>query len=514
MKLSYLVAGALLLLGALMANAFTIYTTVDAMHTSGTVVELYAYSSKPASFSVEAQYTNAMVENLGDHAKIRLIAPDCLKGTEAITIRATDGYTKQEKTVTLEHQPRKECTSYTQTQPTVPALYIPKTTILSSDYTPTSYDFQIDSPKSCIRMAVGEVRTYRVRVLNNGAATTVRLRAVDEDGTNTVLEGAEFNADRNQLITTNARIHALKAGTHYIDIEALRGDVVVGRASACVAVEDTYHAILKAPGSVEAMQCGLTEIPVELRNDGTAPQVFTVGGQNIQPVTISLEKGQSAKLNLLLNASTLHANENTILIQAEGDGTLGAAYLVANVRLCGPQVTTQPPAFEAEALNWTIVVGNEKDTPLKNVTLLISGLPAAWRQKSDSVDIPPHGSAKLKATVERTTDEAANPVIHVLADGKEIAAYNAVPIAERPSFTGRLIESIGGGWTLLTVLLLFLAAGLLMLAHGQYDAISSGYNDAKAANKEKAKAAAAEAAKKAANGSRQASLPSNGANPA
>lgn len=461
MRWSYLLVGILMLLAAVWANAFSFYVSQDTLHTSGTEATLYAYATERVAFSVQSQYTNARVENFGDHAKIHLLAPDCMSGTETITIRATDGRTDQFKTITLTHLPRQACDTYIQPTPEINAFYLPASLTFSHTYDATHYDLNVDAGTSCTQVEVGQTVNRKVHLYNQGAAVSVRLRAAETEGaTHTFLAREEFTIDRNELQTTAAYIRALKAGVHYVTLEALRGDVVIGRAAACIEAHDVLRAQLTVPSRVDASACRLTPFDVQVRNDGTVAQTFVIQGDGVQPASLYVPAGQTASQTVLFNASGLRPNENVVAIRAQGPDTAGTAFVIVNVVPCAAQVIVIPISVQPETLAWTVRVQNDQDTPLRNVTLLVSGIPSSWPQVSDSADIPPHSSRDLTVRVTRTTDEGANPVIHVLADGREIAQHPVGAVPPGPSFTGRVIGAISANWFLILAALLFLVAAL------------------------------------------------------
>lgn len=467
MKWSYLFAGILVLLAAVWVNSFSLYASEDVVHTSGTQATIYAYATESVAFSVQSQYANARVENLGDHAKIFLIAPDCLSGTETITIRATNGIENQFKKISLTNQPRQSCSSYIQPTPEINAFFVPSSLTFSHTFDATHYDLDVDAGSSCTPVAVGKTVAKKIRLSNQGAVLSVRLRAVeDESATHTFLAREEFALDRNELESSVAYIRALKPGIHYVAVEALRSDLVVGRASACVEAKDVFHATLTVPTRVDASACLLTPVSVTVANDGTADQTFSIQAEGIKPESVFVPAGESARVNLQLNASLLRPNENVVAVTAQGQNTAGTAFLVVNAIPCGPQVVSTPVSIQPEALAWTIQVENGQDTPLRNVTLTVSGIPASWTQSSDSVDIPPHSSANVTVRVTRTTDEGANPAIHVLADGREIAQHQVAPIASRPSITGRIIGAISDSALFILAALLLVLAALWFFSAG------------------------------------------------
>ena len=89
------------------------------------------------------------MENLGDHAKIHLLAPACLQGPETITIRATNGTVRFEKRISLTNQPRQSCSSYIQPTPLGNAFYVPSSLTFSHTYDATHYDLDLDAGTSC-----------------------------------------------------------------------------------------------------------------------------------------------------------------------------------------------------------------------------------------------------------------------------------------------------------------------------------------------------------------------------
>ncbi|MBI5226115.1 hypothetical protein HY994_02640 [Candidatus Micrarchaeota archaeon] len=470
MRLSYLVVGAVLILVAIVASAssaFSFRLSEDAVFTHGTEAQVYAYADQTAAFSTLSQYANVRVENFGDHALIHLLAPDCLQGTETIIIRATNGTVTLSKTISLTNLPSRSCPAYIQPTPQINAFYIPSSLTFSHTFDATHYDLQMDTDSACTPVTVGQTHIMRIRLQNDGAALSVTLRPMDEDGgaTHTYLSRSQFSLDRNELESAIAYVRALKSGTHFVTIEALRGDIVVGRTSACIQVTDVMTASLVVPARTDALACQLTPISVQLTNDGTAQQRFTIQGNGINPVALVVPAGQTVQTTVQLNASQLRPNENVVAIRAQGDQTAGTAYVVVNVLPCGAQVFTTAVSIQPELLAWTIRVQNDQDTPLRNVTLWVSGIPASWGQVSDSADISPHSSKDLAVRVTRTTDEAANPVIHVLADGKEIAQHSVGAIAQGPGITGRVISAFAGNWLwIFAALLLVLAAVLFFRA--------------------------------------------------
>jgi len=467
MKLSYLLIGIGLILAAVLSSAFTLYVSEDAVHTAGTEAVVYAYASERVAFSVQSEYVNARVENLGDHARIHLLAPDCLQGTQTITVRATNGTQTLEKRISLTNQPRQSCPAYIQPTPLIDAFFVPSSLTFSHTYDATHYDLDVDAGTACTNVVVGQTVQQKIRLSNQGASLTVRLRAAeDESATHTYLAREEFVLDRNELESSVAYIRALTPGVHYVALEALRGDVVIGRASACVSAQDVFRARLTVPTRMDVSACQLTPVPVEIRNDGTADQTFVVQGDGVQPMSVFVPAGKTAQGSFQFNASGLRPNENVVAVTAKGQDTAGTAFVIANVIPCAAQILTVPVSIAPETLAWTIRVQNDQDTPLGNVTLLVTGIPSSWTQVSDSVDVAPHSSADLTVRVTRTTDEGANPVIHVLADGREIAQHAVGPIPARTSITGRIIGAISDNVYYILAALLLLVAALWFFGAG------------------------------------------------
>ncbi len=458
-------AGLVLLALAAAAGAFSLQLSADAVHTSGTTASLYAYADQNAAFSVESEYTNARVEQKGDHAKIFLLAPDCLSGTETITVRATNGTATRTQTLSLAHTPRAACAPYIHTEPLQKSLQAPQTLLFSHSFDATHYAMDLDAGSACVPAKVGQTVTQRIKIANDGAATSAQLRALENDGTHTALSKEEVTLQQNELTDAVAYIRADAAGTHYINIQALRGGIVIGSATACINAQEDERAILTVPGETTARQCETTTIPAELFNIGTKTQTFILDGDFIAPVTATLSSSGRQTVPLLLDTSKLRLNQNVIAIRATGEGTTGTAYTVVNVASCQPSVSVELINPQADSLSWAVLVTNNQDTPLRNVTLRIDGIPSAWTQQSQSVDIPAHGQALVGASVTRTTDEAASPVITVLADGVPINQQAAPAISQRASVTGAVIGiNLENPYTPGTILLLLVGVAILFMA--------------------------------------------------
>lgn len=466
---SFLIAGALLVLGVAGVQSFSMDITHDAVHTQGTIATIYAYASEKAAFSVESQYTNAQVTQYGDHALITLLAPDCLVGTETILVRATNGTKTQTQSIELTHQPRQVCTQYIHVQPLEPALEKPKSLYFSHEFDATHYALNVDAGESCTPVTVGQTFAKRVRVHNTGAAITADVHVIEDDtATRTTLDKTQVVIQQNELTSGVAYIQALSPGTHYVTVQVLRQGIVLGQAHACIQAEHDDQAILDVPERVDVRQCELVRLPVTVRNTGTRAQTFQLQGTALSPASVTLLPGEQETLHMVVDASALRLNENVVSIHAQSEFTQGTAWVVADVSSCQPTITTQITQTSTDGLSWTIRVQNNQDTPIRNVTAQVSNLPSDWSYTSTTVTVPPHDQSQIQVNVTRGSDEAANPILTVFAEGQPIASLNAPRIGSASSttglFTGSLSESIAAA----VILLLLLAAFLFFRAEGNF----------------------------------------------
>ncbi|MBI4360769.1 hypothetical protein HY572_03275 [Candidatus Micrarchaeota archaeon] len=482
-KFSFPIAGALLLLSIVGVQGFSMDVSYDAVHTQGTVAQVYAYSSENAAFSVESEYTNAQVTQYGDHALIKLLAPDCLVGTETIRIKASNGTNTQTKTLQLTHEPRKNCEKYIHVQPLDAALERPQSLYFSHEFDATHYAMQVDAGESCTPVTVGQTFAKRIRIHNTGAAVTVDLHAVeDETATRTVLEDGTTTLQQNELAATVAYIQALSAGTHYVTIQVLRQGIVLGQAQACIQAQHDDAAVLRVPERASVRQCELSALPVQVRNTGTRVQTFQITGDALSPASATLAPGEERTLNLVLDPSSLRLNENVVAVNAKSQFSEGTAWVIADVSSCQSTIVTQITETSTDGLAWTVLVQNNQDTPIRNVTVQVSNLPEGWTYVSTTVTAPPHGQAEIKVTVTRTTADAANPVLTVLVDGQPVATHNAPAIGQSGIATGLFTGSLADGLILAAIVLLVLAAFMFFRAEGGFRDAES-HSEATAAGK-------------------------------
>lgn len=476
-KKSFLIAGVLLLLGVATVHAFALELSHDGVHTQGTIAQVYAYTTETAAFSVESKYTNAQVTQYGDHALIKLLAPDCLVGTETIAIRASNGTQTLTKTLELTHSPRTACEKYIHASPLAPALEKPQSLYFSHEFDATHYAMQIDAGQSCTPVTVGQTFAKRVRIHNTGAAVTVDLHAVDDDtATRTVLEDATITLHQNELTDSVAYIQALSAGTHYVTIQVLRHGIVIGQAQACIQAEHDDAATLSVPQRVSVRQCEQYPLPVEIRNTGTRVQTFQITGDALSPASVTLAPNEERTLNLVLDPSQLRLNENVVAVHTKSDVAEGTAWVIADVSSCQSTIVTQITQTSTDGLEWSVLVQNNQDTPIRNATVQVSNLPDGWSYVSTTVTVPPHSQAEIKATVTRTTGEAANPILTVLVDGQPVATHQAPAIGATNPTTGLFTGSLADGLILAAIVLLVLAAFMFFRAEG-------GFRDAQSHHK-------------------------------
>lgn len=457
-----------LLLASASVHGLTLKTTTDGLTLSGTVGELYAYANEPAGFSVITNHSIAQLVQGGDHAKIRVLAPDCLDGTETITVVAQGTKERTEKTVQVTHLPRRDCQKLIFTQPIQPALEAPKSIYFSHAFDPTQYAVRIKAPASCTPLNVGQKSYVTLSLINEGAAGTFDL---DADKEFAFLDHGTVFLDRRESKDVTLKYIPQKSGKFNVPVRVLRENQAIGSAEVCFEVGGTYQATLNVPVLVDAKSCERTTFDVTLKNTGTEFDRYDVQAEHSNSAQAFLEPGQSAKITLTLETSQLRDNENAIQVFAKSPRVEVLASTLVNVRPCGPLIVSQPLTAQiGDTLVYTVLVKNDKDTPIRNATLYATGIPAAWIVTPESKFIGPHSEANVSVTVLRNTDEAATPVVSVIADGQKISehAFPAVEQRNAGSLTGRIISGAVENIAILAAVLLLLAAALLWTARNHF----------------------------------------------
>ncbi|MBI5036610.1 hypothetical protein HZC09_04675 [Candidatus Micrarchaeota archaeon] len=454
----------LLLLGN--SQALTMGTNVDALKLSGTIGEIYAYADQPAAFSVSAPYSIADIKQAGDNAKILLSAPQCLYGTEEITIVAANGTQSAEKKVYLTHEPRYSCENYIFARPQVQALSIQKSMVFSSEFDPTKYSLEITVPL-CAKAKVGDTVVQKIGLLNAGASGTFVIQA---EGEHAFLGQDAFNLQAREATEFPLIVKGVQSGRKWIELSAMRGRQVVSEARACVEFEDVYKAELNVPKKIEAKQCGFATIDAVIENKGTGEDSYTIKSDYSAPVQVTLKPGDKAKVDIPINASLLRLNENVVVISAISRNVEAVAAVVIDVKPCEPLVVAQISSVysaDGNEVNFTVEVTNEQDTPLRDVSIAVEGIPAEWKVSAEKKTIAPHSKANVTAAVLRTTEAEASPKITLYSGDSPITQKSLEKIPAKPSLTGRIFEGAADNapWLVLAILVLVAAFMFVRTSH-------------------------------------------------
>ncbi|MEM4255610.1 MAG: hypothetical protein QXR53_04785 [Candidatus Norongarragalinales archaeon] len=498
MKLASVLLLFALLFGA--ANALSLYSNADHVSIRGTEGKVYFWVvntdgiAKTAAFNADLGELNGFFEDDGviipeRGAKgtwLRFHAPFCFRGTERIEVNADvcDANGRCEvlrKTVLVAANPPEHCERYDDRRVATDSFVPPRSygagslawsnLVYSSYYDPTDFDAEISGSDYCVKIKPGESVRKPFSIINRGAASTFDLRTLGEESeVNSFVfpRSVSLRRGESEEVWVDLRPGWVEGGRHYVSLQVMRKGQVIAESPICVEIEDVFEAQVRLPSSVSGKQCEEIKFQGFVENKGTARDSFSLAvprNSLATPDYIELNAGEKAVFSISIPANSLKVGENDFLVTAKSSakGMVGQANLKVEAGSCAVAAPVKSTETRGDTVvELSVSVTNSFETPLKNVSAVVEGIPSSWKVESNAVgSIAPGESAGLSVKITQTTsEEAASPVLVVKSEGKEIGREPLRAI--KPSGISGLFVGLSQN-SLLVALLIIAALAVVVL---------------------------------------------------
>jgi len=500
-----------MLLGVAFASSLSLYADADQARIQGTEARVFVWLTntdgvaKTVAFSASDGELNGFFEDSGfilpasgsKGTWLHLRAPDCFRGAETVRVYADvcsspTSCTTLQKTVLIIANPSGACNSYVGSfvspygvgQPMAygDGSVVYSTLTYASDFQPTDYSVDVLGSDRCVPLKPGEQATVPLTVVNNGAASTFEVRVLSEGHDLSLLISPQsLSLSRGEAFDLRASIipqsgHA--PGRRYASVQVMRHGVVLFEKSVCVDVREQFEAEVKLPSSASGMQCEPIELDGVVKNTGNVGDSFEVTGPAnaiVMPNGFMVDAGESRAFKIILPENSLRAGQSEVLVTAKSSARdiVGSARLLVNAQSCAPAVlpgdAVKPIQSQGDnGVKLTVGVTNGFDVPLTNVTARVEGIPPSWRVESSAVAvIAPQDTANLSISIFPSgSEDASNPVLVILSDGREIARRPLQPMKASGGLTG-LFTGLSQNSLLIGMLLLAALAVIVLVARRQ-----------------------------------------------
>ncbi|NUN11143.1 hypothetical protein HUU53_00680 [Candidatus Micrarchaeota archaeon] len=502
---------ALLLLLPLL-SAVSLETSDNSITISGTEARVFAWISTKgfdsASFHADLGPLNGFFEDsFVDLTKTRgtylhLTAPDCAEGSYDLLLTAR-ACTNNEcipvsKTIRVYVLARKSCSyKYDLGQAydyfEGPHQYGHGSTIYStvqkhSYYDPTDYQVRITGPTSCLQVKADSYAKIKANVYNQGASTSIDLRLVgNEEELNAIPSQNHLSLSKNEVdsVYINVNPSRVRDGRYFLTLQATVGGVVVGDQSFCFDVENDRQANLDVPLTVKGNVCEPIVFYGTIQNTGTGQDSFTIEAPSfvsVNPHRISLGPSEFSQIQFLVNPGELPIGSSTMQIKLIEDfeGKTSAGNIQFQITSCTNKPSTETSVTTSnvsqDLYKYTAVINNDGLSDLQNVRMRLEGVPNSWEQKSDLITIPGQTSQIVSLLLTRNSDEAAEPVLIIEADGRTIETIPVDKIPARGSGITGLFTALGQNSFFIGILII-IAVVIIMVLFGRRKTIEDEYRD-------------------------------------
>jgi len=491
---------AILLAVAALTSGLAIQTDADSYSITGqTQGQAYVWavndfaSTATISFTASASHVTASLDKARHSAAVdgvagtvvRFYAPPAFRGTDYITIQAQacagDG-TCVTATKKIEIRVEAEITQNEQIgQPQRYTKSAPEwgsVTYYGAAFDPTSYNVDIQSRTSCIKIGAGSRESERLLLLNRGAAGSFNIRAFGDKK----LIDAELTPSRISLqrsgaeevwLSVSPSLQAAGQRT-YVTVQVLApNSQVVAERDYCFDIEDRFDAKLYVPKLVQVTNCGQTEIQAVLQNTGTAADRYTISGSRLLGVTpdeLTLAAGESQELKLLVDTSGLEPGQTAISFSvASASGAAGSGETVLDVKACENMAksTTQEGPTETTI---SVEVKNEFNRTLENVTASVEGLPQGWTVllPVEPLTLQPGEAKNITMTIRASTGEEVKNATLVLKEGDKVIARQRLPtISGKPGGLTGFFTAASGNLGLIAAIIV--GALVVLVLTGKFE---------------------------------------------
>lgn len=309
-------------------------------------------------------------------------------------------------------------------------------------------------------------------IANGGSWRTYSLRIVPDDSSIRVTPGSSaIDLSPGQAIQIPLTVRAAPdatPGIHGFTIQLLYQDSTVASARDWVQIipdsgataqggQITLPKITARGTAVPECSLGKTyAIEAELENTGSGRGDFlvwaTLRGEQVFIRRLTVSPGITAAFAIDVPSEKLQAGANAVAITGKSGELYGSGTATVEVTPCnGTANAGEPSVAQADSqIAITITVQNTLRTPLSNVTAHLEGIPPAWSQSAETVEISPEASRQLALRVNATTGEQVSPTLVITSNGKAIATKKLAPLGSPSnSLTAFFTRSLGGNAGLL-----------------------------------------------------------------
>lgn len=521
MNIKIVAAGILLIVLALVVsvNAIEIKTSDDSISIHSTEGKFFAYVKNTAQdrrdlyLSVSAEQLSAFVEPYSttiaagatSGAYIRVTAPDCFRGSEVVIIHAqlcssTSCETASRKVV-VDVTPAKFCSSYIDGYAT-DVQFIPGTScgsngcygvnsieprqsrlVNSQSFDPIGYDLRIVGGDKCIKVLRGEIGRVRLTLSNRGAAANYDLRVVTDSNLDAYTSKDYVSLQRSATEDVYVDIKPLldsQPVRQFVTFQALHLDDLIAQKDVCIEMSDEFKTLLAVPSAASATTSKDLTIQVEITNQGTTAQRYTLSVSNsklegkisLEPQDFLLKPGAkkivdveiatsgirpgSYRLNYLAISEETQESADTVLTISRGNG--GAIQPAGNLQL------DLENEQKDNVLKVSATIRNEGESNLEGLTMSVLGLPSGWAISEISpLSIAANSEELVEFEITMNSADEVMPLLVVKQAGKTIASEALPKISGKAGgFSGLFTlnsQNIVLGLIVLAGILVFLMIG-------------------------------------------------------
>lgn len=361
-------------------------------------------SVSPASGSLQPGETGL--------AQISVQAPSCFEGVFHVltTVQFSDGES-QTINIPISVINQIQCDNYIQntdySQTGFPSTSnsnlqpIQSTVKFESYFNPTYYNIKIISSTTSVSNEVQSI--IPLKLINEGASASFQLVIVNaEPNLNVNFNENNFNILTNEVETIymSVKPENLQPGTYPIEVEVVQGQQVVSNSIVYVAIKPVYNAQLVLPQTVSCQ----SQIQGSLTNTGNAADTYILSSNGVlNETSLTLNPGETGLFAIKSE------NQTQVMVEAKSGNVQGNATTTIN---CNNLV--ELPA---------ILVTNNNNYTLPNVTVTATGVPANWDVLSEPpIDMQPGESKNFTVYLrENTAASNVQPTAVVESNGNIIS---------------------------------------------------------------------------------------------
>lgn len=522
MNIKTIAAGLLLIFAALIisVNAIELKTSDDSIYIQSTEGKVFVYVKNTATedkmlfLSVDGHSLSTAIEpyqkliraKSTGGSEIRVYAPDCFRGSDAIQIYAQlcsdSNCETATKKVIVYVEPAKFCANYIEG-------YAPKVQFVSgtschgsdcyniysieprqsrlvttNDFDGTSYDLRITGGDSCVIVNRGEMGRVKLTLSNRGAAGNFDLRAVSGSDAQGFVSKDYVSLSRQDsqevFIDIKPELDT-PSGRVYVTMQALHLDELISEKDVCVDLLDEFGTSVIAPELVEARTSRAINLQVEVRNDGTTLQHYSLGAFNdeiqneitVIPSKFALAAGAAKMVTVEVDATKVSPGTYQIEYSINSEDNDEIAQTTLKVKEDVPIPSDSQISIETEreekdnAVTVFATIRNDDDTSLTGLSVEVLGIPSSWKVVApDGFSIPANGKKDITVEITMNSGDEATPTLVLIKNGNEIASQKL------PKVSGK-----AGGFTSLFALnsqniiigLVILVAAYLLFTVGRRD---------------------------------------------